>query len=99
MYKEPNLLEVDKISQILFQEMENDTFKLLMDLGLQKEFTVDKKSDNELHHVWTKKKPKEHPHGQVKIFARDLLSGWEYGHDLAGDDDMRVDPSDVTLSS
>ena len=31
-----------------------------------------------------KKRTKEHPHGKVSIFASDLLSGWEYGHDLAG---------------
>ena len=45
VYKEPKLLNVDKIGEILFEEMENETFKSLIDLGFRKEFTVDKKGN------------------------------------------------------
>ena len=83
-YKQPNLLDVDKIGDILFEEMNNDTFKSLMSLGFENQFTVDKKRDTEIHHVWTKKRTKEHPHGKVKVFSSDLVSGYDFGHDLAG---------------
>ena len=84
LFTNPKLLDCEKIGEVLFEEMNNDTFKSLVDLGFRKEFTVDKKGDNELHHVWSKKRTKDVPHGKVKIFASNLLSGDDFGHDLAG---------------
>ena len=81
-YTEKQKINEKKLIETLYQEMESENFKKLIDLGFKKEF---KKAhiniENEIRYVWEKKRDKLHPHGNVHIFCS---GGVDFGRDDAG---------------
>ena len=81
-YTNKNELNETKFIETVNEEMEGESFKLLIDLGFKKNFNIKYLNiDNEIRYVWECARDKTHPHGNVKIFAS---GGVDFGQDDAG---------------